>query len=77
MKEPPEVERRDFIIFVELVGFTFGQPIGVRLAHLIVFLKVAIDRVEVAHKTATGAVAPSARCSRYPFSAARAITAAV
>ena len=75
-QELPEVESRNPIIVVELVPFAFRKPIGVRLSHLIVFLELLIERVDVGHAAVTAAVAASALCSRRPFQAAWAMIAA-
>ena len=75
-QERLEVEGRNLIILVELVGVALGKPIGMRLADLIVSLELTVERLYVAHGAVTGAVAASARCSRCPLTAERAITAA-
>lgn len=76
-EELREIERGDPIILVKLIARMLGEAIGVRLRHLIVFAEILVDGGGVGHGVhATGAVAPSARCSRRPIQAARSITVA-
>ncbi len=48
-KERLEIQRRNLIIVVELVGRMFGEAIGVGLRHLVVSREVAVDGIDVGH----------------------------
>src|SRR5688572_20828574 len=76
-QERREVEDRDLIFVVERVAFVLGQPIGVRLSHLIVLFEVAVEGVEIGHDTATAEAATPSFSSRRPIEAARNMIAEV
>src|SRR5690348_3019489 len=50
VKKLPEIESRDLVIFVELVGFALSQAIGMRLAHLVEPAELLVERVDVCHR---------------------------
>ncbi len=62
VKELPEIERRDLVIVVELVGGVLRQAIGVCLAHLIVAAELLVERIRI-HQAVFLRSAPSGASS--------------